>query len=99
MTKNSDILDFEKENFEELYSQKKCPDFETKTNIFLDGLTIPTLSDETKDACERVFNGDEFLETLNSMDNGKSPGTDGLTTEFYRFFWSHIKQPLIEYFY
>ena len=25
------------------------------------------------------------------MKNGKSPGTDGLTAEFYKFFWSDIK--------
>ena len=32
------------------------------------------------------------------MDNGKSPGTDGFTVEFYRFFWPNIKNILIDSF-
>jgi hypothetical protein len=28
---------------------------------------------------------------LKNMKNGKSPGLDGFTTEFYKFFWSDLK--------
>ena len=28
---------------------------------------------------------------LKQLDNNKSPGTDGLTTNFYKFFWPDIK--------
>ena len=30
------------------------------------------------------------------MDNGKSPGSDGFTCEFYRFFWDYVKQNVVE---
>ena len=30
------------------------------------------------------------------MDNGKSPGSDGFTCEFYKFFWDYVKQNVVE---
>ena len=32
------------------------------------------------------------------MKNGSAPGSDGLTTEFYNFFWLKIKNIMIESF-
>jgi hypothetical protein len=32
-----------------------------------------------------------MLVALKNMKNGKSPGLDGFTTEFYKFFWSDLK--------
>jgi hypothetical protein len=33
----------------------------------------------------------EALKSLKSLSNGKTPGIDGLSTDFYKFFWSDIK--------
>ena len=30
---------------------------------------------------------------LKSMENNKSPGNDGLSKEFYEYFWNEIKNP------
>jgi hypothetical protein len=35
------------------------------------------------------------LSALKLMKNGKSPGMDGFTTEFYKFFWKDINPFLI----
>ena len=33
---------------------------------------------------------------LQELKNGKSPGTDGLTNEFYKFFWKDIKHLILD---
>ena len=33
-----------------------------------------------------------------SLKDNKTPVSDGLTGEFYKFFWDHIKVPLVESF-
>ena len=48
-------------------------------NNFLD--TEVKLSEPDKEGCEGP------LSLLKIMKNGKSPGSDGFTTEFYKFFW------------
>ena len=48
--------------------------------------------DETqKRGCEGTITESELLKSLKSFKNGKSPGTDGLTAEFYKYFWCDIK--------
>ena len=37
----------------------------------------------------------ELLIALQSMENNKSPGNDGLTKEFYITFWNEVKVPLL----
>ena len=36
----------------------------------------------------------EMLTALKEIQNDKSPGIDGLPTEFYKFFWKDIKDYL-----
>ena len=38
----------------------------------------------------------ECYQALKHMDNGKSPGSDGFTCEFYKFFWDYVKQNVVE---
>ena len=38
-----------------------------------------------------------MLTALKGMQNDKSPGIDGLPTEFYKFFWKGIKDYLYKY--
>jgi len=41
---------------------------------------------------------EEVFNILSSFQEGKSPGTDGLTKEFYVYFWEYINIPLINSF-
>ena len=34
----------------------------------------------------------ECLKALKIMNNGKSPGMDGYTAEFYKFFWNDLNE-------
>ena len=41
--------------------------------------------------CESPITESDILLNLKMLKNGKSPGTDGLPPEFYKFFWIDIK--------
>ena len=57
---------------------------------------IPTLDDLAKQKCETHINETEISEALKQLKNGSAPGSDGLTTEFYKYFWLQIKTMLID---
>jgi hypothetical protein len=38
----------------------------------------------------------EYLNVLKNMSNGKSPGLDGFTSEFYKLFWIDIHEYVIK---
>ena len=39
---------------------------------------------------EGIISKEEALSALKLMKNNKSPGSDGFTTEFYKFFWRDL---------
>ena len=47
----------------------------------------PTLSSEEKESLEGPISEEKALAKLKRINNQKSPGSDGFTTEFYTFFW------------
>ena len=57
---------------------------------------LPKLSENEKISCEGALNENELLKSVLAFKNGKTPGTDGLTAEFYKFFWSDIKRYLLD---
>ena len=56
------------------------------------------LSNEERDSIEGLLTELECLNALKDMEPDKSPGTDGLPSEFYQFFWSDVSKPLLEAF-
>ena len=44
-----------------------------------------------KDLCDKDLSESELYMALLDMENNKSPRNDGLTKEFYVFFWDEIK--------
>jgi len=53
---------------------------------FLQRPETPKLTDEMKSACEGKLSVRECFDCLQSFENNKSPGNDGLTVEFYKRF-------------
>ncbi len=47
-------------------------------------------------SCEQSITDKEILNALKHLDNGKTPGTDDLPPDFYKFYWLDIKSLLIE---
>ena len=52
------------------------------------------LSQEEHNSCEGLLMENECLSSLKQMADGKTPGTDGLPTEFYKIFGMIFQTPL-----
>ena len=72
--------------------QLQTVEFENMLNV--EGLQ--TLDEENKEYCEGVITYNECVKALQRMQNGKSPGCDGLTVDFYKTFWPVIGHILVE---
>ena len=78
--------------YKKLYKKREqSPSF---YNFFNDN--VNKLNNEDKLLCEGLLTEFECLNALKQMKNNKSPGSDGLTTEFYKIFWTDVKQYLID---
>ncbi len=96
ITDKEEILLEQKKYYEKLYSSKiKENQEESITAPFL-GQETPRLSNVEKENLEGKISEEEILTALKSFQNGKSPGSDGLTPEFYKVFWIDIKHLLVE---
>ena len=64
---------------------------------FLKNINCPKLSTYERDDCNKNISVKELGVALSSMNNNDSaPGCDGLTTPFYKFFWSKIQLLVFE---
>ena len=92
VTNQSDILKAQKKFFSRLY-EKRVPseDMYDKVNTFLRNTNMPHLSERQRNDCEGIMTEQELLEALKGLKNGSSPGCDGITVEFLKVFWAHLK--------
>lgn len=56
------------------------------------------LKNSERDLLERDLTINELTKAMQSMQNKKSPGLDGLPKEFYNNFWDQLKAPLLQVF-
>jgi len=61
-------------------------------------LQIPKASEEERDKIEGFLTYDECKKVLETFQNEKSPGEDGFTVEFYRFFFELLGHNLVDCF-
>ena len=59
-------------------------------------MDIPKLSEEQKQSCEGDISLEEIKSILESFQNNKSPGNDGIPIEFYKTCWNLISDSFIE---
>jgi hypothetical protein len=95
------ILEYEEQFYHKLYSNNTSEEGARKKEeakqIFQDN-SLPKLSETNKESCETDITIEEVGAALKQLDNGKSPGSDGFTTDFYKFFWPQIKNVVFENF-
>ena len=73
--------------YSKLFTDEPC-DIEAKDS-FIDLIFTP-ISSENYELCKKPISLENLHSALSKMDSNKSPGSDGLTVEFYRFFFEEI---------
>ena len=92
-----EILSKERKFYETLYRSQMSKALTHLNEAFFETENVTSLNEEEKLSCEGIVS-DECLKALKEFKNCMSPGTDGLSAEFYKFFWSEISTDLIESF-
>ncbi|MCG7876954.1 MAG: reverse transcriptase family protein, partial [Candidatus Thiodiazotropha endolucinida] len=87
-TDTSDILNYQKSYFNTLYSETVNVDDITIAEQI--GQNPRKLSHDDSLNLEGEITYAELLNALKKMQNCKSPGNDGFTSEFFKFFWSDM---------
>ena len=89
-----DILSEQQRFYQGLYTSiNKNVGVTAKIESFLGDLNIPKLSEEQKLSCEGKITPEECALLLETFQNDKTPGNDGIRIEFYRKFWHLISEP------
>ena len=85
------ILEEQKRFYDGLY-ESQFNDINSKfSETFLSNLNMPTLSEEQVE-----ISSEELESVLNSFQNNKSPGNDGLPIESYKTCWNLISKSFLE---
>lgn len=57
---------------------------------YLSEINVPVIGEDNKRMLDKFPTFEECTEAVNSMKHDKSPGLDGLPSEFYQCFWNVI---------
>ena len=90
ITNPKEIMEEQEKFYKNLYS-KPSIDVSCGDKCSLLQADLPTLTENDKTFCDKVITLEECGKGLQALPNNKSPGSDGFTTEFYKFFWINIK--------
>lgn len=84
--------------YQDLYTSQR-PDIDRHDQVFFPNeKKIKELTEEEQQSCERPITKEECHEALKDMQNNKTPGTDGLSAEFYKHFWNQISTIMLNSF-
>ena len=91
------LLSEEKRFYQKLYSTSKDNNADNlqATELFLSNLNIPRLTEQQMLSCEGKISLEECAKVLESFQNNKAAGNDGMPVELYKKFWPLISEPFI----
>ena len=75
--------------------KETLPSSDNNLETYLHTISFPKLTKEKSKTLDGWITEKELFIALQSMENNKSPGNDGLTKEFYITFWNEVKTPLL----
>lgn len=69
--------------YSKLYTSQYC---EKSAKSFLESIKVNPITNIDQESCDAPLTIREIIDSINSLKHNKSPGVDGLTSEFYRGF-------------
>ena len=96
----SEIMKIQSNFYKELYKEDTNTNNRPETYIqdFLGDTEMPKISENMKYECDLPITEEEVSLAIKQLNNGSAPGSDGLTSEFYKVFWSRLKSIILESF-
>ena len=95
LTNQFDILEEQSKFYQSLSNSQKSNSADEPDDVFFNPRNISTLSDNDQALCEGLIAENEAFKALKEFAVAKSPGTDGLTTEFFKYFWPELKTLIV----
>ncbi len=95
LTKTSEIREVAVQFYKKLYTADLINEKMTISGFF-EGL--PKLDEESNESLQQHLTEQELYTAMMGMENGKSPGIDGLPIEFYKTFWPVLREDLLVVF-
>ena len=92
------IMNAQKQFYTKLYSSSKTTLDTPDATLFFENPNLSKLSNEASEKCEGKITMEECQNIIKTFQLGKTPGNDGLPTEFYNVFWSSIGKMMVESF-
>jgi exonuclease III len=86
-----DIMNEVRRFYQSLYQNTDTEIIDVDLADILTSNDIPKLENNQICDLEKNIDEHELLSVLKNMKNNKSPGSDGFTVEFFKFFWSDLK--------
>ena len=90
----ADILQEVKSFYVNLYSSKEDSLIDVDLLDLLSDIDVKKLKECEREELSKPLNLEEISLSLKKMKNEKSPGPDGYTAEFFKFFWCDLKHYL-----
>ena len=81
------ILELEKEFYQELYKEDREVNFLMENTY---GIEVP---EDIRENQQEQITLQEVQIAIKKMNNGKTPGEDGIPVDFYKVFWNQLKEP------
>lgn len=94
VTENSKLHDIIAEYYENLYKSDAVSQVEI--DAYLQDLVLPHLSEAQQNMCDKKIDRKELREVVKHLKDEKSPGSDGIPSEFYKYFWCDLEDLYID---
>ena len=91
ITDQNEMLHEIKAFYQNLYASRDNELNDVNLEMLLNNYDIPKLKDEDKLKLEQSISLEEVGQAARSLKNDKSPGPDGFTARFFKFFWPNLK--------